>query len=156
MPRLAPIALICVLALPALPAYAAEKLDIFAPVIGKCFVADVGGGGRDRHCFEPVFGGKHVRDSHQIILDGKIAYRGETIYSRDGETIVFTYWNSLGGVGHGQAAGASNGIAFTGAMRAEPSSREQAMDSRWTWSASGGYDVGVSGSKSVHYTRLTK
>jgi len=156
MTRPATIALICALAFPALPAHAAEKLDIFAPVIGKCFVADVGGGSRDRHCFEPVFGGKHVRDSHQVILDGKIAYRGETIYSRDGEAIVFTYWNSLGGVGHGQAATASNGITFTGTMRAEPSAREQSMDSRWTWSASGGYDVGVSGSKSVHYTRLTK
>lgn len=139
------------LLLPALPAHAGETLALLDAVNGKCFVADVGEGAHDTHCFAPVFGGKHVRDSHRVILQGKIVYRGETVYSLEDGAVTFTYFNSLGGVGHGGARAVPGGIVFTGSMRASPDARPQPMDSRWAWRKDGGYEVTAGKDKPVSY-----
>lgn len=125
------------------PAMAAEKggdpagLKLFDRLVGKCFIAKVGPNSTDGHCFEAVYGGKHVRDRHRVIVDGKLVYGGETIYSRSGDEFVFTYINTLGGVGHGKAKAAPTGITFTGSMRGAPSSPPQSMDSTWRWQGAG-------------------
>ena len=56
----------------------------------------------DTHCFESVYGGKHVRDRHEV-TGGKGVYRGETIFSWNAKLgqVEYTYWNSLGGVSRG-------------------------------------------------------
>ena len=59
--------------------------------------------GTDVHCFAAVYGGEHVRDRHVVKVGGKTVYAGETLYSVEDGKISFTYWNSLGGVGHGIA-----------------------------------------------------
>jgi len=57
----------------------------------------------DTHCYTWVFGRKHLRDVHVVSSEGSV-YRGETIYSVDGDSgeITFRYWNSLGGVSDGR------------------------------------------------------
>lgn len=125
------------------PAMAAEQggdasgLKLFDRLVGRCFSAVVGPNAADRHCFEAVYGGKHVRDRHRVAVDGKVVYAGETLYSRSGEEIVFTYINTLGGVGHGKANATATGIAFTGMMRGAPASPAQSMDSNWRWQGAG-------------------
>ena len=42
------------------------------------------GGEQDTHCFDAVYGGQHVRDRHEV-TGGAGVYRGETLYSADGE-----------------------------------------------------------------------
>lgn len=120
---------------------AQQSLTMFDRVVCRCFIASVGPYSTDRHCFEGIYGRKHVRDRHSVTIDGKVVYAGETIYSRDGDAIVFTYFNTLGGVGHGKAAATPSGISFTGSMRGSPSGAVQSMDSTWRWQA-GGYAAG--------------
>jgi hypothetical protein len=101
--------------------------------VGHCWEGEAPGGaaGIDRHCFTAIYGGHHIRDTHEVSVKGKVVYAGETLYSAEGDTIAFTYWNSLGGVGHGTAASAGDTLTFSGAMREEPSSVPAPMHATW-------------------------
>ena len=44
-----------------------------------------------------------MRDRHVVTVAGKSVYEGETIYSAKGPKVIFTYWNSIGGLGTGEA-----------------------------------------------------
>lgn len=123
---------------PATGAPSQQSLTMFDRLLGRCYIASVGPNSTDRHCFEGIYGRKHVRDRHSVTVDGKVVYAGETIYSRDGDTVVFTYFNTLGGVGHGKASATPGGISFTGSMRGTPNGAVQSMNSNWRWQA-GGY-----------------
>jgi hypothetical protein len=103
----------------------------FKPFIGACWRAELNAMLNDTHCFEAVYGGAHVRDRHEVRAKGKVTYAGETIYSADGPALVFTYVNSLGGVGFGKVGSADKLLGFTGSMRASPNDREQPIDSEW-------------------------
>jgi hypothetical protein len=114
------------------PPLAQPALSPLAPFVGHCWSGDApGGAGTDTHCFETAFGGEHIRDRHTVQVSGKTVYAGETIYSVEQGGITFTYWNSLGGVGHGTAQQAGDRIAFQGQMRDEPSSATQPMHATW-------------------------
>ena len=103
-----------------------------APFVGHCWSGDApGGAGIDTHCFEAAYGGEHVRDRHNVQVAGRTVYAGEAIYSVEQGAITFTYWNSLGGVGHGTAQQAGDRITFQGQMREEPSSTPQPMHATW-------------------------
>ena len=106
-------------------------LDVFKPFVGACWRADFSPKVEDTHCFENMFHGAHVRDRHEVQDQGKTVYAGETIYSADGPDLVFTYFNSLGGVGQGKVGSAGKLLGFTGTMRASPEKPEQAIDSEW-------------------------
>lgn len=92
----------------------------FGPFVGSCWRADLSATVQDMHCFEALYGGAHVRDRHEVRDNGKTIYAGETIYSGDGSRLVFTYINSLGGVGHGTARADKIKLRFIGHMRASP------------------------------------
>lgn len=114
------------------PPLAQPGLSPLAPFIGHCWSGDApGGAGTDTHCFEAAYGGEHIRDRHNVQVAGKTVYSGETIYSVEQGAITFTYWNSLGGVGHGTAQQAGDRIAFQGEMREEPSSSTEPMHAAW-------------------------
>ena len=115
-------------------------LAVFASLLGHCWQTQLAPADVDTHCFTDMWSGGHVRDRHVVTHDGKPVYEGETIYSFDGKAIVFTYVNSLGGVGGGTAEVADKSVAFTGAMRARPGSPPQAIDARWKILAEG-YEV---------------
>ena len=148
-------AAITLAAIPA-PLLAGDGLEMFDAVAGQCLTADVGEGGRDTHCFSALFGGRHLRDVHHVTIDGKVVYRGETTYSRDGDKVTFTYINSLGGGGRGEAHAVRDGIAITGSMRANPEAGAQSMNSHWTLHQTGGYDVSDGSGRPVHYLPDTK
>ena len=84
-----------------LAAQSPADLSAFAPFAGSCWIADFTSTMSDTHCFEAMYGGVHVRDRHEVKEKGKIIYAGETVYSLDGHSAVFTYFNSLGGIGRG-------------------------------------------------------
>jgi hypothetical protein len=114
-----------------------QGLDVFDRLVGRCWEGRIPANALDVHCFEPFYGGAHVRDRHRVLVEGKVVYEGETIYSREDGTIAFTYWNALGGVGHGNAAPDANGICFSGSMRGTPDDALQPLATCWRWEGSG-------------------
>src|SRR4051794_2673591 len=91
------------LVLAASPAALAEPpLQPLTALVGHCWAGPApGNAGTDRHCFESVYGGQHVRDRHSVTVNGREVYAGESVYSAKGPQVIFTYWNSLGGLGTG-------------------------------------------------------
>lgn len=119
----------------------APDLSPFAPFVGACWRSDFTATMHDTHCFEPMYGGAHVRDRHEVEEGGKVIYAGETIYSADGPDLVFTYVNSLGGVGFGKVASGKSLLGFNGSMRASPDKAEQPIDSEWRLIDADHYEV---------------
>jgi hypothetical protein len=71
-------------------------------LVGHCWRGTLSGGAPDTHCFEPVFGGQHLRDRHEVRGAHGI-YCGETVYSWNGREggVDYTYWTSTGAVRSG-------------------------------------------------------
>jgi hypothetical protein len=126
---------------------AQAPLRPLAFLIGHCW-ASSGSKERDKHCFEPVYGGQHVRDRHAVTVDGKEVYAGETLYSTDGKGVVFTYWNSLGGLGTGMAVLNGDEWRFSGSIHGMPGATEQPMAVTWKIRPDG-YEVTGSGSPEI-------
>ena len=149
------LSMILALAASAAPALAQPALEPFSDLLGRCFSGDApGGGGIDKHCFEPVYGGQHVRDRHAVTAGGKQVYAGETLYSVENGKITFVYWNSLGGIGRGSAAPAGSQINFSGTIHATPTGKEQGFATVWR-KAGDGYEVIDEGSAKARPFRLT-
>ena len=127
-------------------------LAFFAALLGHCWETQLTAQDVDTHCFTDMWNGGHVRDRHVVTHNGKSAYEGETIYSFDGKAVVFSYVNSLGGVGGGTARIAGKSIAFTGSMRATPGSPTQAIDARWKL-LDNGYEVTTPAERAVRRFR---
>lgn len=112
---------------------AQPSLQPWAPLVGHCFSGPAPvPGAIDKHCFESVYGGQHVRDRHVVTVDGRAVYEGETVYSVHGPKVIFTYWNSLGGLGTGEADLRTDRWQFSGTIHAKPESSEQPMTATWT------------------------
>src|SRR5512146_2972600 len=120
---------------------APADLSAFKPFVGACWRAQFSQSINDTHCFEAMYGGAHVRDRHEVKEDGKTVYAGETIYSADGPDVVFTYVNSLGGVGLGKVGTANAVLGFTGSMRASPNKAQQPINSQWRLIDADHYEV---------------
>lgn len=127
-------------------------LAIFASLLGHCWQAELTPQDVDTHCFTGMWNGAHVRDAHVVTHDGKPVYSGETIYSFDGEAVIFTYYNSLGGLGTGTAKLDGKGIAFDGSMRGSPGSKPQPITLEWRLTDDA-YDV-LSDGKTVRFRRV--
>jgi hypothetical protein len=120
---------------------AAASLAPLLALAGHCFAGDVAPATRDTHCFTSLFDGSHVRDAHQVTKDGRTIYQGESIYSVEGGAVAFTYWSSIGGIGHGTATFAPNDWHFTLAMRATPDAAPMPLAIRWQWRGADAYVV---------------
>lgn len=118
-------------------AAATPGLAVFDPLLGQCFAGEVAEGAIDTHCYEPAYGGTHVLDRHRVVAGGQMVYAGETLYSREGAELSFTYWNSNGGMGRGAALPFDNGICFEGTMRGNPDAPPQSTASCLRWEDSG-------------------
>ena len=88
-----------------------------------------------------MYGGAHVRDRHEVKEDGKTVYAGETIYSADGPNLVFTYVNSMGGVGLGKVGTANSVLGFTGSMRPSPDKAQEPINTQWRLIDADHYEV---------------
>jgi hypothetical protein len=117
------------------------NLTPLKPFLGACWRTDFSASTHDTHCFETMYGGAHVRDRHEVQQDGKTVYAGETIYSADGADLVFTYFNSLGGVGRGTARKIAGQLRFVGQMRGSAGDPLQPIDSAWRFIDADHYEV---------------
>src|SRR5688500_19041631 len=84
------------------PAMATPQLEPMAFLAGHCWQGTFTDGKVDTHCFEPVYGGRFLRDRHEVTGGGSI-YAGETLYGWNAETnrVEYTYWNTSGGISRG-------------------------------------------------------
>ena len=94
------------------PALAEDTpLAPLAFLAGHCWVTHIAERGEtDTHCYEWMYGGKQLRDQHEVA--GKNPpYRGETIYAYNGERkrVEYRYWNSIGGLSDGWVETAADG-----------------------------------------------
>lgn len=149
-----------ILALALATAAIGERQPGFNTFIGSCWVAQFTATMTDTHCFERVLGGTHIRDTHQVVESGRTVYEGETTYSVDGDKMVFTYFNSLGGVGTGVVSQLDHGFRFKGSMRASPDKKPQPIDSEWRVIDDDHYDVrslapsaSTGAAQVLHFTR---
>jgi hypothetical protein len=145
----------------ALMVAAAPVSGAFDQFMGSCWAADFTGTMRDVHCFDVLYEGAHIRDRHEVNEGGKVVYAGETTYSLDGDTIVFTYLNGLGGVGTGTVTRDRTKLSFKGAMRSAPDKPSVRIDSEWTILDANHYDVrslvpsvSTAGNAVLHFSRV--
>jgi hypothetical protein len=130
-----------VLSAAAATSMAEAPLQPWAALVGHCWAGPApGNAGTDKHCFESVYGGQHVRDRHSVTVNGKEVYAGESVYSAKGPDVIFTYWNSLGGLGTGTAVVAAHEWRFSGTIHPTASSSEEPMTATWKF-VPGGYEV---------------
>ena len=126
-------------------ALAEPPLQPLSVLVGHCWIGPAPvPNATDKHCFESIFGGQHVRDRHVVTLSGRDVYAGETIYSAKGNQVIFTYWNSLGGLGTGTASFAADEWRFTGTIHATATGDEQPMSAVWKVGAES-YEVDAEG-----------
>lgn len=111
---------------------AEAPLRPWAALVGHCWSGPAPGEqGTDRHCFESVYGGQHIRDRHVVSVSGRDVYAGEAVYSAKGHQVIFTYWNSLGGLGTGTTQVNGDDWRFSGTMHATATSEEVPLTARW-------------------------
>ena len=130
------------------------SLALMLALAGQCFAGDIAPATRDVHCFTSVYGGKHVRDVHQVIKNGRTVYQGETLYSVEGGAVTYTYVSSLGGIGRGTATFDPGEWRFVMTMRATPAAAPAPFDVRWRWQGPRTYVV-TGGPAPVTYRRTT-
>ncbi len=109
-----------------------EGLEPLGFLVGHCWRGEMGDGRIDTHCFESAYGGRHVRDRHEV-TGGDRPYSGETLYSWDGAEgrIVFTYWNSQGGVSHGSVRATGDRLDFGDEAYTGSDGRRLSISTRW-------------------------
>lgn len=101
-------------------------------LVGHCWRGTFASGEVDTHCFEPVFGGQHVRDRHEV-TGGERPYSGETIFSWDAaaRAVAFTYWNTSGGISRGTMRLEGGRLVFGDETYRGPDGREMRISTHW-------------------------
>ena len=116
---------------------AASPLAPLQFLSGHCWQAPIGDGTQiDKHCFEPMYGGKHLRDRHVVTnAQGKVTYEGETIYAFNGKAqrIEFAYFSSDGGVSYGSVTARDGGqfLDFGDETFNGPDGKELRISTEW-------------------------
>jgi uncharacterized protein YndB with AHSA1/START domain len=125
-------------------------------LIGHCWQASLPDGKTDTHCFEPVYGGRFIRDRHEVTG----GYRGETLYSWDAANFraEYTYWASSGGVSRGTMRERDGLLDFADVHRL--GAREIRLQTTWKQIDPTSYEVRATtpanptGARVLRYTRL--
>jgi uncharacterized protein YndB with AHSA1/START domain len=145
----------------AAPAPLRAELEPLRFLLGHCWRGELRNGAVDVHCFESVYGGRHVRDRHDVNgLDG--LYRGETLYTWNGASkrVEYTYWNSSGGVSRGTMAAVPEGLDFGDQTYTGPDGSKMTISTKWRKVGADAYEtVSLSGtdptgSRVVRYSRI--
>jgi uncharacterized protein YndB with AHSA1/START domain len=105
-------------------------LEPLAFLVGHCWRGEFKTDEQDTHCFESVYGGQHLRDRHEV-TGAKGVYRGETLYSFDGQAATFTYWNSQGGVSRGTMRPDGDRLDFGDESYTDPNGRRISFSTHW-------------------------
>lgn len=134
--------IVLAIVLAAAPTLAAETnplspLDVLA---GSCWDGSfvVGPGKKDVHCFTRMYGGKYLRDVHQV--DGG-PYGGESIYAWDpvAKRIAFTYYDAGGGISRGTLDATGKALVFGDDRYRGPNGEEIVLRTTWTFSGRDAY-----------------
>jgi hypothetical protein len=137
------------------------ELEPLRFLIGHCWRGEFRNGAVDVHCFESVYGGRHVRDRHDVKGPGA-PYAGETLYSWNAgaKQVDYTYWNSLGGVSRGTMAAIPDGLDFGNETHSGPDGRKTTIATKWRKAGADAYETistsgaGPTGSRIVRYGRV--
>jgi hypothetical protein len=112
-------------------ARAQDAMAPFAPLLG-CWRGVFEGNKaiRDERCFEPMLGGRYVRDTHFV---RPTTYGGETIYFVDAQngTLSFTYYASDGGMSSGSVRAEPGALVFDAHDYVGADGATQRLRSRW-------------------------
>ncbi len=115
----------------------AEPLAPLDFLASYCWQGSIGDGSRiDKHCFEPMYDGKHLRDRH-VVTDaaGKVTYEGETIYAFNGKArrIEYAYFSSDGAVSYGSVSAKDGGqvLDFGDETFNGPDGKELKISTEW-------------------------
>lgn len=124
--------LLSALSLDAAPAEAPNNpLQPLQFLVGHCWAGDFPNGmGKDTHCFEPMYGGKFIRDKH--VLHGKQGdYLGETTYAFDPrqKQIVYWYFSSDGDIDSSSVLPVADGFDFPERHLTQP--QDVTMRTHW-------------------------
>jgi hypothetical protein len=138
-----------------------SELEPLRFLVGHCWRGELKGGALDTHCFDSVYGGRHVRDRHEVKGPGA-PYAGETLYSWNGaaKQVEYTYWNSLGGVSRGTMAARPDGLDFGNESYTGPDGRKTSIATTWRKVGADAYEAvstsgsGPTGSRVVRYGRV--
>lgn len=150
------IALAALLAAAALP----SQFEPMRFLLGHCWRGEFASGEVDTHCFEPVYDGRLIRDTHEV-TGGKAVYRGETLYNWNGGAarVEYTYWNSAGGVSRGTMVAKTDRLDFGDETYRGADGRERKISTYWRRAGEDAYEAvtvagDVSGSRVVRYARV--
>jgi uncharacterized protein YndB with AHSA1/START domain len=138
-----------------------SELEPLRFLLGHCWRGQFKDGAVDLHCFESVYGGRHVRDRHDV-KGPRGLYRGETLYSWNGSAkkVEYTYWNSDGGVSHGTMSPRPDSLDFGNETYAGPDGSKMTIATLWRKVGADAYEAvstsgsGPTGSRVVRYTRV--
>ena len=131
-------------------------------LVGHCWRGEFKGSGAvDTHCFTPVYGGKHIRDVHEV-TGGKEVYRGESVFSWNGEAkkVEFVYFNSLGGVSKGGMKPGADEMVFDDESYVGQDGKKISFSTVWRRVGENSYEAitksanSASGERVVRYTRV--
>ena len=140
----------------------ADPLQPLSFLVGHCWRGEFKGSGNvDTHCFTPVYGGKHIRDVHEV-TGGKDVYRGETLFSWNGEAkkVEFVYFNSLGGVSKGGMKPGVKEMIFDDESYVGQDGKTITFSTVWRRVGENSYEAvtkganSASGERVVRYTRV--
>jgi uncharacterized protein YndB with AHSA1/START domain len=137
------------------------ELEPLRFLLGRCWRGEFRNGAVDTHCFESVYGGRHVRDRHAV-TGPEGFYRGESLYSWNSEAkrVEYTYWNSLGGVSRGTMAPKADALDFGNETHIGADGRKTTISTMWRKAGADSYETvnvsgsGPTGSRVVRYTRV--
>lgn len=129
-------------------------------LVGHCWRGELRAGVEDTHCFERVYGGRFLRDRHEVTG----GYSGETLYSWNqlGGAADYTYWNSVGGVSRGTMRPNGDQLDFGDETYRAADGRTMRIATAWQRRGETQYEVRVSspgnptGARVTRYTRLDR
>jgi len=129
----------------ATPAELRAELQPLDFLVGKCWQGEMKGGAeKDTHCFEPVYGGQHVRDRHEVKnAEGKVIYAGETLYSWNGKMrrVEYTYVSADGAVSHGTMVPKNGALDFGDETYHGPDGKELKISTLWRRAGETAYEA---------------
>ena len=114
------------------PAPAADPFAPMAFLVGHCWQADMGQNRVDTHCFESLYGGRFIRDRHEV-TGGPARYEGETIYTWNAATnrVEYSYWASNGGVSRGALRARDGSLDFGEDVHRRANGSELRINTIW-------------------------
>jgi uncharacterized protein YndB with AHSA1/START domain len=135
-------------------------LEPMAFLAGHCWRGEIAPGRHDTHCFEPAYGGQHLRDRH-VVTGGPRPYSGETLYSVTPDGVRYTYFNSIGGVSEGGMRPDGDRLDFGIDEYAGPDGRRVTITTHWRRVGPDAYDAVMASSlaamnRTTRFTRVVE